>query len=268
MFRKKWFVVLVLLGVFLTAEACAAKEIIEPKSPQTISTPTSTSDTGDGEEIEGVARISEIDILILESFPVQVNVVARGNLPDGCTEINGIDRKRIGNTFEVTITTTRPANQMCTEALVPFEQVISLDVAGIEAGKYTVNVNGVTDTFELAMDNKLPEEPVMEDQDTSGAMVESVETMLSKDDPATMALLVSGNLRDGCTEIVDVTTAVRGSEIVVEILTERPADRMCTQALVPFEERVTIDVSGLTGTHRLMVNDYSTTVDLSVLTDE
>jgi inhibitor of cysteine peptidase len=108
----------------------------------------------------------------------------------------------------------------------------------------------------------------MGDRDTHGAMVESVKTILSKDDPETMAVVVSGNLRDGCTQIVDVTSAVEGGEIVVEILTERPADRMCTQALVPFEERVSIDVSGLTGTYRLIVNDYSTTVDLSLLAGE
>ncbi|HZJ35859.1 MAG TPA: hypothetical protein VFD29_04465, partial [Gillisia sp.] len=36
----------------------------------------------------GLAPVDEIDILILESFPVQINVIARGNLPDPCTEIS------------------------------------------------------------------------------------------------------------------------------------------------------------------------------------
>jgi inhibitor of cysteine peptidase len=103
----------------------------------------------------GRARVEEIEIVILESFPVQVNVVARGNLPDGCTAIDRIEQQRQGDAFLVTITTVRPASQMCTQALVPFEQVISLDVAGLKAGTYMVNVNGVQDTFELAVDNTL-----------------------------------------------------------------------------------------------------------------
>lgn len=104
----------------------------------------------------GRARVEQIEILILESFPVRVNVIARGNLPDGCTRIDQIEQQRQGNTFLVTITTARPADQMCTQALVPFEQVISLDVAGLKAGTYTVDVNGVQDTFELATDNSPP----------------------------------------------------------------------------------------------------------------
>jgi inhibitor of cysteine peptidase len=106
--------------------------------------------------IRGQAVVEEIDILILESFPVQINVVARGYLPDGCTEIDEIERTRAEQTFQITITTVRPADAACTEALVPFEEVISLDVLGLEAGIYTVDVNGVTGSFELSMDNEPP----------------------------------------------------------------------------------------------------------------
>ncbi len=108
-----------------------------------------------GEAIAGQARVEEIEVLILESFPMQVNVAARGNLPDGCTTIDEIEEEREGNRFVVTITTVRPADQACTEALVPFEEVISLDVVGLPAGTYTVDVNGVQGTFEFAVDNKL-----------------------------------------------------------------------------------------------------------------
>ena len=67
-------------------------------------------------------------------------------------------RERTDQTFQVTITTTRPADAMCTEALVPFEETFSLDVYSLPAGTYTVNVNGITDTFELAVDNVSPDE--------------------------------------------------------------------------------------------------------------
>jgi hypothetical protein len=74
-------------------------------------------------------------------------------LPDGCTTIDQILDAREGNAFQVTITTLRPANQVCTEALMPFERIIPLDVYGLPAGTYTVIVNGVSDTFQLAVDN-------------------------------------------------------------------------------------------------------------------
>lgn len=107
----------------------------------------------------GMADVEEIDILIMESFPVQVAVVARGHLRDGCTEIDEVRRKFDveTNTFSVEITTARPTEAVCTQALEPFEERISLDVHGLPAGTYTVDVNGVTDTFTLDVDNVLPE---------------------------------------------------------------------------------------------------------------
>jgi hypothetical protein len=118
--------------------------------------PTEPSDDG---VVEGVAAVESIDILILESFPVQVQVVARGNLPDGCTTLNEVTVERTGNSFQVTITTVRPVGMACTEALVPFEKVIPLDVYGLPAGTYTVIVNGVGGSFELAVDNVPAPEP-------------------------------------------------------------------------------------------------------------
>ncbi|WP_135609619.1 protease inhibitor I42 family protein [Methanococcoides sp. AM1] len=112
-------------------------------------------DEDDTEYIVGDAVVDEIEILMMESFPLQVSVVATGYLPDGCTIIDGenIDVTMDGNTFNVALKTKRPADAMCTQALVPFEVNIPLDVYGLEAGVYTVDVNGVTDTFEFTVDN-------------------------------------------------------------------------------------------------------------------
>jgi hypothetical protein len=122
--------------------------------------PTSTPVEGpSGEEIiRGTATVESIDIQILESFPVQVRVVARGFLADGCTTVGEINQELVDNTFMVTIGTERPADAVCTQALVPFEETIDLEVRGLPAGTYTVDVNGVTSTFSLSTDNVLPEE--------------------------------------------------------------------------------------------------------------
>jgi inhibitor of cysteine peptidase len=119
------------------------------------------ADGQEGQEpfIYGTAQVDSIDLLMLESFPVQVNLVARGNLPDGCTAIDQVTQARQGNTFKVTITTKRPAGKVCTQALVPFEETIALEVAGLPAGAYTVDVNGVTGSFTLDVDNALPATP-------------------------------------------------------------------------------------------------------------
>ena len=102
----------------------------------------------------GLAPVEEIDILTLESFPVQIFVIAKGYLPDPCTEIYQITQEREGNAFFVTIETYRSPG-FCIQVLAPFKETIPLQVYGLPAGTYTVEVNGVQGNFELEMDNIL-----------------------------------------------------------------------------------------------------------------
>lgn len=112
--------------------------------------------------IIGDAMVESIDIMIMESFPVQVSMHVTGYLGDGCTTLGDITTKQDGETFSVHIFTERPADMMCTQQLVGFEENVALDVVGLPAGTYTVDVNGVTNTFTLDMDNS-PQLPGTED---------------------------------------------------------------------------------------------------------
>jgi inhibitor of cysteine peptidase len=100
-----------------------------------------------------LANVNDIKILLLESFPVQIHAVTRGEHPDSCTKVDKVVTRREGDTFFVTITTSRPADAMCAQVMTPFEEIVVLDVVGLKAGVYTVDVNGVRGTFELQMDN-------------------------------------------------------------------------------------------------------------------
>ena len=113
-----------------------------------LNSPSSGSQT-----IIGLAIIESIETLILESFPVQVHVRVRGILGDSCTTLHQITQKRVENTFTITVTTARPADAICADIITRFEESIALDVYGLPAGMYIVDVNGVRDTFTLSVDN-------------------------------------------------------------------------------------------------------------------
>lgn len=138
-------------------------EPVGSEDPTTKPVPTEPSR---GDLLIDAATVESIQINVMESFPVQVSVTVGGYLGDGCTGLGDITTEREGDTFFITITTERPADAICTQQLVGFEETVSLDVAGLEAGTYTVDVNGVTDTFTLAVDNMLPDEETGEE--TSG----------------------------------------------------------------------------------------------------
>jgi inhibitor of cysteine peptidase len=97
--------------------------------------------------------VNELSISVLESFPVQIHLQVKGDLPDPCTSISSVEQKRIEYTFYVKIMAKRPADVVCAQVLTSFEEIVRLDVHGLKAGVYNVDVNGVKESFELSIDN-------------------------------------------------------------------------------------------------------------------
>jgi inhibitor of cysteine peptidase len=105
---------------------------------------------------EKLARVESIDILVLESFPVQINVLIDGYLPNPCYKITQIEKHREGNTFYVKLM-MKDSSLACIQIIQSYQEVVALDVYGLSAGTYYVDVNGIVDTFTLDVDNILPD---------------------------------------------------------------------------------------------------------------
>ena len=126
------------------------------------STTTTTRDPVDTQNpmLANEAKVENIQIIITESFPVQISVVAKGHLPNQCTMIDQVTEERNNNTLIVRIlTTSQPASKNCISMPQTFEEIIPLTVVGLKAGIYAVKVNGITDTFELGIDNIISPSP-------------------------------------------------------------------------------------------------------------
>lgn len=148
-----------MLAVFLISSACAPQipsDGDEPVSSEDTVEPTDTLDESEYELGEN-AIVESVEIIFLESFPLQVHAVVSGQLPDGCTTIRSTESEKANSTFEVRIYTQRPKDAVCTQALVPFEENVPLDVYGLEAGTYEVDVYGETATFTFEQDNLIKE---------------------------------------------------------------------------------------------------------------
>lgn len=120
---------------------------------QGISGTNNSQGISEGDYVYGAANVESVQIITLESFPVQIQVIAEGYLPDGCTEIDKVKTEREGHVFNINISTKRPKDVVCTQAIESFTETIPLEARGLEAGNYTVNVNGVTGSFKLPVDN-------------------------------------------------------------------------------------------------------------------
>jgi inhibitor of cysteine peptidase len=143
--NKRILIYLILTITILSLAACGGTdEAVPPTAP------------GGGVQYDE-APVENVEVMMLESFPLQVQLKVEGYMPDGCTEIESTEIEQQDNHFEVTITTSRPTDLACTEAIEPFELNIPLDVYGLPAGEYSVDVNGVAASFTFEQDNLLVE---------------------------------------------------------------------------------------------------------------
>lgn len=101
----------------------------------------------------GPATVEVVEIHQIETFPVIVNVIARGHLPDECTTIDQISQVRTGSNFKISIDSVYYGGETCLQEPILFEEEIELDVVSLPAGIYVVDVNGLQGTFKLQADN-------------------------------------------------------------------------------------------------------------------
>jgi hypothetical protein len=101
-----------------------------------------------------LAMVNDVTLVIEESFPVQVSAEVSGDLSVACVDLEEPGVIRDGNTFTVVLAET-PLDPLilCAQALAGYEISIPLDVRGLQAGQYIVDVNGVETILVLDADN-------------------------------------------------------------------------------------------------------------------
>ncbi|MEE8472788.1 MAG: hypothetical protein V3S82_06450 [Dehalococcoidia bacterium] len=95
------------------------------------------------------APIDSVEILILEIFPPQYNVIVVSGLPNSCASFAGYYLARSGNTIRAEMVNWKPANPdvVCAEVYGSVETTIPLGSDFESGGTYTVEVNDLTRTF-------------------------------------------------------------------------------------------------------------------------
>ena len=96
------------------------------------------------------ASIERIELEV-SAESASVRVTAYGHFTGGCKVLHEVTQRREGDTFFVEITTAEPADLSATlcEPGEPSTEEVILSVEDFPDGTYTVNVNGVTETFTL-----------------------------------------------------------------------------------------------------------------------
>jgi hypothetical protein len=126
---KERHVVLYLLvaGAVILA-ACSSASTPSPSDP-------------DAQQSEGPVYINQMELLIMESAPIQVSVQIEGELPTPCHELHWeIAEPASANRIDSELFSTAPTDMACIQVLEPFEMTVPL--GSFEGGSYEVFVNG------------------------------------------------------------------------------------------------------------------------------
>ena len=173
--KKASFYLPMIILLTLLLSSCTILDTLSPAPTETAEItaaviPTATpAPPQPADPISGPATVESVEILTLESFPVQIHVRVKGTLPDDCAELDDIVVQQDGNTFNVAVSMVQQPAADCGDVPVPFEEIVPLDVYGLPAGSYTVSVNGIEGSFTLDLDNQPQEE-------TAAATVEPAAT--------------------------------------------------------------------------------------------
>ena len=127
---------ILLFSLFLGVE-----QEVRPPIPEM--TPTFTPPASGEETFRSLTVIDSVDALLLESFPVQINLQVSGYQPDGCDFPVQVEQRREGNEVFVDIYRNVPLAVMCPAVLVEYNESIHLE-GGFESGTYTIHVNDQT----------------------------------------------------------------------------------------------------------------------------
>jgi len=94
-----------------------------------------------------LAPIHEVEVLFMESFPVQIGVYIKGGLRDGCTTFHDAVVTREGKTINIEVTVQKPKDSVCPAVYNFFEENLNLGSDFSVGATYTLNVNDYTTTF-------------------------------------------------------------------------------------------------------------------------
>jgi Ig-like domain from next to BRCA1 gene/WD40-like Beta Propeller Repeat len=95
------------------------------------------------------AQITNVDVQLMQSSPVQVNAIVNGNLTESCATLIEPQVSYASNTFQIKILVSSPTDRGCLQVTTPFEKTVPLDTGGLTPGTYKVIANGAIADFTL-----------------------------------------------------------------------------------------------------------------------
>lgn len=126
-------------GIVVTPLPIQVEEPISTLEPIMPAEPYDPS-PGDVSLLRSTAFIDSVQLLILESYPVQINLQLSGGLPTPCHQLRiAVDPPDKENRIYIDVYSVVDPDKICIQVIEPFAATVSLGT--FSAGRYSVYVN-------------------------------------------------------------------------------------------------------------------------------
>ncbi len=191
---------------------------------------------------------------IKAGYPVPVNVILVGNMPDPCHQLRVVvsepDEKQAIN-LEV-YTLIDPA-MACIAVIEPFEA--SIPLGSFSSGQFEVRVNGeVLGEFGVGYEPQPGDENMTGDQEVF-LDLENSQLLTTATDPTQASAVLRGNLPDACHQLRVVTSEVDSANAIrLKAYSLLESGIRCTDMLKPFQAIIPLG-NFSSGHYSVYVND-------------
>lgn len=94
------------------------------------------------------ATITSVEVLVLESLPVQVQARVRGELGDGCSEPLPVEQTRTGSEITLEVQYQRPRDAVCIQVVRELDELVVLE-GPFPPGEYVLRANDLETRFRI-----------------------------------------------------------------------------------------------------------------------
>jgi hypothetical protein len=105
--------------------------------------------------------VNDVQMQIGVGSPIPVDAFISAELPDICAQLAEVKMMQKDFTFDIALSVTPGAREECQRDTLPFRMYVPLNMVSLPEGTYTVNVNGVSTTFQWPSEPTITPEPVM-----------------------------------------------------------------------------------------------------------
>ena len=138
---KKTPLILALIFFAFTACSPSPDEPVSSNEPPTSQTSDHIPSPGDSNLTRGLVYLDSVDLITMESFPLQFMLVLKGSLPTPCNELRvAVSLPDLQNKITVDVYSVVDPITICVQVLEPFEENVPL--GSFPTGHYTLWVNG------------------------------------------------------------------------------------------------------------------------------